>query len=368
MLQYTGGVGDLRCLLLLVAGGVTLLPAASPTRERWLAVSDRLIGTDAQSYPIDWGEGVQMCGLMQVYGRTRDGRYADFVAKWADFHLPKGGDAWLGNDPGSSRKGYCGRWVCGTALAYLYEARRDPALLSAASEIARFVRTGATRGPEGELGHWLGNYQIWVDTLNMACPLLSRLGATEKRPAYLDDAVNQLLVAARHMRDPDAGLFYHMWDWQFDKSSGVLWGRGNGWVIMSLADTFEFLPERHREYRALRRLAEQYARALIAVQDGDGLWHTVMDDPRSYAECSASTMIVYGLLKLVRLGVLSARYRAAALRAWNSVNERWVRDGLVTGVSAGTNPAEKEGYRTRPVGTYAWGTGAYLMAGSEAER
>ncbi len=345
-----------------------LLFAAGPARDQWVAVADRLVRTAPESYPIDWGEGVQMCGLMQVFSRTHYDRYADFVEKWAAFHLPGGVDALLGNTADSPRKGYCGRWVCGTALAALFEARRKPEYLEAASRMAEFVRTGATRGPEGELGHWLGNHQLWVDTLNMACPLLSRLAKVEDRTAYLDDAVNQLLVAARHMRDRQTGLFYHMWDWQSGKIEGAQWGRGNGWVIMSLADTFEYLPKSHRDYPALRRLAEEHARALAAVQDSDGLWHTVLDDPQSYAECSATTMVAYGLMKLVRLKVLPERYREPARRAWVAVNRRWFEDGLVSGVSAGTDPSDKDGYRTRPQGTYTWGTGAYLMAGSEADR
>jgi unsaturated rhamnogalacturonyl hydrolase len=98
------------------------------------------------------------------------------------------------------------------------------------------------------------------------------------------------------------------------------------------------------------------------------LWHTVLDDPSSYPETSASCMVVYGLLKLVRLGVLPPAYSKIALETWKTVNERYVKDGLVTGVSAGTVPKGREYYRTLPAGTETWGTGAYLMAGSEIDR
>jgi len=79
-------------------------------------------------------------------------------------------------------------------------------------------------------------------------------------------------------------------------------------------------------------------------------------------------MIAYGLLKLVRLGVLPARYREPARKAWAAVNERWVKDGVVIGVSEGTGVYQWAQYRTRKQGTYMWGTGSYLMAGSEIER
>jgi len=342
--------------------------AAQTPREQWIAVANKLVTTAPESYPFDWGEGVQMSGLMQVYGRTNNQNYADFVAKWADFHIPKGTKQLLGNQPGSGQKGYCGHWVPGTALVYLYESRNKPDYLRVASEIAGFIRAGATRSPEGLPGHWLGNYQLWVDTLNMTCPLLSRLSRIENKPAYLDDAVNQLLVSAQHLRDGKTGLFYHMWDWQFDRLSAEQWGRGNGWVIMSIADTFEFLPKSHPRYGELKRLAESFSKSLLAAQDSGGVWHTVIAEESSPGECSATTMIAYGLLKLARLGVLPARFRDPARKAWIAVNERWVKDGLVTGVSEGTIPRDRDQYLNRKVGTYTWGTGSYLMAGSEMDR
>ena len=358
----------------LVAGGLMVspwlrgsAPAATP-RDQWISVADALLATPAESYEFDWGEGVQMCGLMQTYQRTHTESFADFTAHWADAHMPKGIERLLGNQAGSERMGYCGHWVCGTALLYLYEARPKPEYLRTASEIGSFVRAGASRSPEGAIGHWVGNYQIWVDTLDMTCPLLSRLSRVESKPAYIDDAVNQLLVAARHMRDAHTGLFYHMWDWQFDRRSPEQWGRGNGWVAMSLADTFEFLPMNHPRYREMKSLAESYSHSLVNAQDGDGVWHTIINDPASPAECSATTMICYGLLKLARIRVLTAKYRQAAMRGWQAANERWVKDGKVVGVSEGTGPDTREQYLERKMGTYTWGTGSYLMAGAEADR
>jgi len=355
-------------LVVLFLCGSTVVLGADPARATWLSVADKLVTTAPESYDFGWGEGVQMSGLMQVYNRLKEERYADFVEKWAAFHIPKGTDALLRNTPQAKRQGYCGHWVSGTALVYLYEARQNPEHLRVASEIAGFIRAGATRSPEGAPGHWLGNYQIWVDTLNMTCPLLCRLSKIQNKPEYLDDAANQLLVSARHMQDEKTRLFYHMWDWQFDRRSPVQWGRGNGWVIMSLADTFEYLPKTHPSYKPLKQMTESFVRGLLAVQDGDGVWRTVMTDPESYQECSATTTIAYGLLKLVRLGVLPSRYREPARRAWAAVNERWVSDGVVIGVSAGTSPTEKEPCLTGPLGTYTWGAGTYLMAGSEIDR
>jgi unsaturated rhamnogalacturonyl hydrolase len=353
----------LAALQLTAAAGL-----AQSSREKWISVADKLAATDPTKVAFNWGEGVQMSGLMQAWGRTKSDAWAGFVQRWADFHLTKSVDQLLGLQPGSKRRGYCGYWVCGTALLYLDEARPKPDYRRAADEMAGYIRAGATRSPEGLVAHWEGNFQLWVDTLNMVCPLLSRLAKLENKPEYLDDAVNQLLLTARHDLDAKTGLYYHMWDWKAGKTSPELWGRGNGWVIMSLADTFEFLPRSHPRYKDLKQMAERHARALVAAQNSKGAWHTVMNVPDSPEESSATCMNAYGMLKLIRLGVLPAKYRAPALKAWETVNARWVQDGKVIGTSGGTGPGAKDSYVKRPVGTFEWGTGSYLMAGTEVDR
>lgn len=355
----------------LVLVALAPLLAAEPSYlDRWRSVADRLIETPPESYPFNWGEGVQMIGLMKIAERTGEKRYLDYVERWARGFLGMNleellekGDAKIGTKPG-----YCGHWSPATAILYLYRAREKPEYLDIAARVNRFVLERAERSPEGALGHWTGSHQLWVDTLYMACPLLAGLGRLEGKPAWIDDAANQILLYARRLQDEKTGLFYHMWDWETGQRTTDPWARGNGWAIMSLADTLEVMDRRHRHWRPLGEIAGKMAEGLAATQNPDGLWHTIMDDAKSYPEASATAMVVYGTLKLIRLGALAERHAAMARKAWAAVNERYVRDGVVTGVSAGTDPEGTEHYRTRPLGTFTWGTGAYLMAGSEIDR
>lgn len=354
----------LTAIALLAAYGAA--DAASPERRKWTSVADRLIQTPPESYPFNWGEGVQMIGLMKVYERTKTAAYADYVSRWSAIYAPRSAADLLGLQ--GNRSGYCGHWSPGAALLYLYQARREPDPLRMARIVLEFIRDGAERSPESGLGHWQGSHQLWVDTLYMACPVLAGFSKMDGKPTYLDDAARQLIAFARHLQDAKAGLFYHMWDWQTGERTAGLWGRGNGWVLMSLADTLEFMDRKHPSYAELRRMSLRMAEGLAKTQDRDGLWHTVLDDPASYPESSASAMSVYGLLKLVRLKVLPASYRKPALRAWRAINERYVKDGVVTGVSAGTAPQNRDAYGKIRVGSETWGTGSYLMAGSEVDR
>ena len=354
-------------LFLLLSGG---LWAADAYPDRWREVADHLIQTPVESYPFNWGEGVQQIGLMKVYERTKDPRYLGYMEKWAAQFAP--GDVELllkmGAKAIGTKPGYCGHWSPATAILYLHQARPRAEYLQLAQQVADFIRKQAERSPEGGLGHWQGSHQLWVDTLYMACPLLSGLGYMEKRDSDIADAAQQIVIYSRRLQDEKTGLFYHMWDWQTGERTPGPWGRGNGWVLMSLADTLEVMNRSHQAYAPLRSIAGRLAAGLRATQDSEGMWHTVLDDPASYPEASATSMFAYGLLKLVRLGVLDRSKAGMAQRAWGAVNEKFVKGGVVTGVSAGTEPKGSNYYKQLPLGNQTWGTGAYLMAGSEVDR
>ncbi|MCC6585340.1 MAG: glycoside hydrolase family 88 protein [Bryobacterales bacterium] len=348
--------------------GVLTLASAENYVHQWRAVADRLIQTPPESYPFNWGEGVQQIGLMKVYERTHDPKYADYMERWTALYTTKNLRDLLDTQPKprTGRPGYCGYWSPATAIAYLNKVRPKPEYQSLVEGIRNFVRPGggAERSPTGALGHWIGSHQLWVDTLYMACPLLAASG----KPSDASDAAHQILEYAKPLQDDKTGLFYHMWDWQTTQRSPSLWGRGNGWVLMSIADTMEALPKSDPQYAKLKKVAARMLAGLTKTQDQDGMWHTILDDKASYPEASATSMVAYGLLKLSRLGVLTKKEAIPpALRAWTAVNQYYVKDGVVTGVSAGTDPGKADKYKQIRQGSQTWGTGAYLMVGSEVD-
>jgi unsaturated rhamnogalacturonyl hydrolase len=361
----------MRFLIPLLLLFVSLLPAEDQYRDNWISVADHLVGTPAVDYPFNWGEGVQMMGLMKVHQRTWDDKYAAYVGTWFSLISQEAIAEVLekGEPSIKTRPGYCGHWSPGTAALLLYQKTRDEDHLSIAELVADFIASEAERHPvEQGLAHWSGNHQYWVDTLYMACPLYAGLAKQKRSVDHLVFAANQIIVFANHLQNAESGLFYHMWDWDKDEHTPEFWGRGNGWVLMSLADTLEMSEPLLDTHQPLIEITRKLAAGLEETQDEDGLWHTILDDHATYPEASASMMFTYALLKLVRLGMLPDNYVEPAMRSWKAVNERYVTDGVVTGVSAGTGPSAAKGYKERPLGTYTWGTGAYLMAGSEVDR
>jgi unsaturated rhamnogalacturonyl hydrolase len=366
-------------MLMAIPLGVASSPHASLNRENWIAVADHLIQTPPEDYPYDWGEATLFIGLTKTYEQTHNVAYIDYVARWAALYTSKSREELLELDATGSHRdesgegvgpipGDCNRWVPGVVMLSHFQERNNQSYLRMVQMLTDFIRKSAERSPEGGLDHWTGSHEYWVDTLYMACPLLARFGKLENKSEYVDDAAHQFLVHARHMQDEKTGLFNHMWDWKTGQLTPVLWGRGNGWVLMALADTMEMMDRNDASYPALRQIAVRLAHGLRSAQDRNGLWHTVLNDFSSYTECSASSMFVYGLLKLVRLKVLPPSYRKVALRGWAAINGKYIKDGVVTGVSGSTDPHPVETYKNIEVGTQTWGTGAYLSAGSEVDR
>jgi len=322
-------------------------------------VADAVLRDFPKPPPFNWGEGVLMTGMMRAYLLTKNERYLAFVRRFADHHSKAGIAATL------QRRGYCGHWGPGFPMLMLYEHTRDKHCIELAEQVGKFITTRAERTKDGGLSHFNGKPQLWVDTLDMCCPVLSNLARIKKIPELQEEAIRQLEVFAKHLQDPKTGLFYHMWDEKSSERTSEYWARGNGWVVMSYTEVLKNeQPDSPNRKRLTQPFAKQLA-GIVPLQDAKtGLWHTVLDKPGTYLEGSASSMFLYGMAESRNLKLLDIPYEDTMRKAWAGLAKTINPHGVVGGVSAGTGPSGKAGYVARKVGTYTWGTGAFLLAAS----
>lgn len=173
----------------------SLVAADMPWETEWIDVANHLVVTQPATFPYNWGEGVQAIGMMKIYEQTENDVYADWVGRWLGIYIPKGMDELLlTKAPPKQLPDYCGHWAPATAAFYLYQVSKKPEHLRLALDTAEFITKKAGRSPDGGLDHWRDKKQLWVDTLYMACPLLAALAKPQSKPAYLDDAIQQILV------------------------------------------------------------------------------------------------------------------------------------------------------------------------------
>jgi unsaturated rhamnogalacturonyl hydrolase len=99
------------------------------------------------------------------------------------------------------------------------------------------------------------------------------------------------------------------------------------------------------------------------------MWHTLITDPTSYMEASATAGFGYGILKAVRKGYLSERYRETGLRAVRAVLANISGDGELENVSFGTAMgSDLDFYRKIPLTPMPYGQALAILALSEPLR
>jgi len=130
---------------------------------------------------------------------------------------------------------------------------------------------------------------------------------------------------------PD-GLYRH------SPLTDAAWGRGNAFPALGLALALSDFPKDHAAYQHMMAEFQQHMFTLAKFQDEDGMWHEVIDQPGSYAETSATSMIGFAMERGIRRGWLDpAAYQSRVKRAWAAVQARVGRDGQLVDVCESTN-------------------------------
>ncbi len=102
------------------------------------------------------------------------------------------------------------------------------------------------------------------------------------------------------------------------------------------------------------------------LQAPSGAWRTLLDDPTSYEEISATAGFGYGLLKAARLGIGPQGCREAGLRALDVVLRNIERDGTVANVSYGTRMGhDLQFYRDIPIQPTGYGQALAILCLAE---
>ncbi|MEI2399771.1 glycoside hydrolase family 88/105 protein [Paenibacillus phytohabitans] len=269
----------------------------------------------------------------------------------------------------------CGSF--GAAMLAAHSVQPLPGAAGAAEYIARYIHGTQSRDEAGALYRTRGTTDfmqgtMWCDDLYMSTPFLVRYYQLTGNAAYLDDAVAQFLHYRARLFQPELGIMHHVYDYKFGKPNGVPWGRGNGWVLFSLTELLEILPEQHPQQPELLDYFRELCEGYLRLQDAAGLWHQVLTDAESYAEASCSSMFVYAFARGVRRGWLlkPQPYAAAAIRGWHALAEYCIdKQGNVYGVCRGSGYSFNKLYYKEQL---TWqlndthGIGIVLLAGIEA--
>ncbi|WP_438444096.1 glycoside hydrolase family 88/105 protein [Gorillibacterium sp. sgz5001074] len=270
----------------------------------------------------------------------------------------------------------CGSF--GSAMLEAYRDCGDAAFRPIADRIADFMLNRLERREDGAFYRTCpGEYSadtMWADDLYMSTPFLCRYAALSGRPGVLDEAARQFLRFKKYLYMPAERIMSHVYDFKYDRATGIPWGRGNGWVLFSLTEVLEHLPLEHEDRPALLDFYRELCEGYLALQSDTGLWHQVLNRPDTYLEASCTAMFAYGFSRGVRFGWLEEpeRFAAAALRAWEGLTRIAIdRQGNVHGVCSGSRYSFAPDYYNEDLRTVTndnHGIGIMMLAGTEVAK
>lgn len=366
------------------------VPAASAAKPYSVRMADSVIARDpAMPAKWDYTHGVVFTGFEQVWQRTKDPKYFDYIKAGIDPLIDENGNI-QSYKPADYKLDDLN---CGKMLFTLY--RQDP---QAKYKKALYALRGqiATQPRTSDGGFWhkkIYPHQMWLDGIYMGAPFYAEFGKTFHEPQDFDDAAKQIILIAQHTRDPKTGLFYHGWDesktqkWANPKTgcSPNFWGRAMGWYAMAIVDTLDYLPQDHPQRARILAIFRGMMGAVRKVQDGQsGLWYQVLDQgsrPGNYLEASASCMFVYAAAKGVRKGYLDKSFLPMADRGYQGIIHRLItadKKGVLTLTQCnevaglGGSPRYRDGsfayYISEPVvNNDNKAVGAFILASTEME-
>ena len=283
--------------------------------DRLSKVKLALLGMQRNS----WEQGV----TMQAFFEQGDRDTVIALAKEAAYRrTPDGRCAMIRPDEGVTDP--CS---VGEAMLYASHETGDPELADACGGLLEWALNQAPRNGDGIIYHVPDRPEFWVDSFYMLPPYLAAAGRYE-------EALRQIWGYAALLRDEESGLFRHIWDdGERVFKRAAFWGVGNGWAAAGIARVIGILPGRFgAEREKLEILARGLVEALLRYVRSDGLFHDVVDDPRTFVETNLSQMLAYAIFRGIRSGWLPDSYKPEAGRLRNAALAKVDGFGLVRGV------------------------------------
>jgi rhamnogalacturonyl hydrolase YesR len=271
----------------------------------------------------------------------------------------------------------CGSF--GSALLEVMKHSDIPGGRAIADYVADYITNRQVRLPDGtffrqHLMHTFHEDTLWADDLYMCVPFLCRYYQLTGDLRYVDDAAWQFIGFRKMLYMPEKKLMAHVYDFSRQLATGVPWGRGNGWVVVSLSELLAVLPSNHARRADLLAMFRELCAGCLAQQDANGMWHQVLDEHDSYPETSCTSMFICAFARGAQHGWFedAAPYIRAVFKAWEALNrtaiDQW---GNVHGVCRGSEFSFTSEYYKRDL---LWnlndthGVGIVLLAGVEVQR
>ena len=277
----------------------------------------------------------------------------------------------------------------GLGMAFLMEQTGDELYRSKCQKIYdQYLKVRRT--PEGAISHLPITLELWDDTVFMIGQFMIAMYRATGDEKYLNELAQQFRLHREKLLDKETGLWYHGWDandkdglpyfcgqmgWPNDETrvSSEIWGRGNGWLFVTLADALDVTPKDHQLWSEFAGYLKEMVVNLPNLQDEKtGHWYQLpvrKDDPDNWIESSCTAMFAYGILSALKHEIISGdAYGKTVDQAYHGLrvySTKPEKKGLTcTNVCTGTCIGDKDYYLNRKVQNgRPFGLGMFIQFG-----
>jgi unsaturated rhamnogalacturonyl hydrolase len=362
-----------------------LATSNAQTRIDSLDVYGREVFMPSIQYKWDWGQATMLNSMVHLYHSKPESEkkvYLDYIRTAMDLTL---NDA-NGAHPNAVASGH--------GMAFLAKITGDPRYIDKANKIfADYLTTPRTKA--GGVSHRTETVEMWDDTIYMISMFLLEMYRYTGDEKYLRELEQQYFIHKEKLANKEWGLWVHGYDDDTDdykdrccqfgwaqmtpqRTSIEFWGRGNGWVVMALADALNTVPAKSKYFKVFAKELKEMTDKLPGLQDQKtGLWYQLPiypNDPSNFIESSCTAMFAYGITIGLKHKVLKTnRFLPVVEKAYAGLQQNATKNEgkylIPTKVCEGTCIGDKDYYfgrKTKEGVNYA--IGAYIMFYLEYEK
>ena len=325
-----------------------------------------------------WTRAVYYEGLMELYKVDAQQRYIDYTDRWADFHkwTPRNGITSCDADDQCCEQTYLDRYMM---------TGQEKMIVHVKENLAHQMKTGNDRKANGALYGWW----TWIDAIQMAMPVYSKMDRITGEQKYIDHAMRMYTwsrdTLAGGLFNTQEGLWWRDADYvpPYKEKDGnnCYWSRGSGWVYAALVkvlEDLEAMPKLSKQskkyYKSLKKDFVLMSNGLLNCQREDGFWNPSLMSEANYGgkELTGTALFLYGMSWGMNHGILkNKQYKPACDRAWKAMVKDAVHpDGFLGWVQGtGKDPSAGQPLAYDKVPDFEdYGTGCFLLGAVEYYR
>jgi unsaturated rhamnogalacturonyl hydrolase len=365
-----------------------LLISISGNTQNWVDSLDlyaREAYMPAHKYKWDWGQATMLNAMVHLYHHKPDAVKPIYL-EYLTVAMDNTYNVANGLHPNAVASGH--------GMVFLAKLTGEERYIEKANQIyADYLTTPRTK--QGGVSHRTETVELWDDTVYMLGLFLLEMYRFTGDEKYLAEFQKQYAIHKDKLSNKKWKLWVHGYDDDADnypdrccqanwadltpaRTNIEFWGRGNGWIVMAIADALQAAPAKSSYYKYFANELRQITKHLPKLQDKEtGLWYQLPIYPRekgNFLESSCTAMFGYGISIGIRHKVLNEKmFLPVVVKAFDGLQKHaTVADGrylIPSLVCEGTCIGDKSYYyKRKTINGANFAIGSYIMFGLEYEK